>query len=322
MTQPQQPPEDEFTFAEYVLAAAAIQQSFNAIAYTILAPFQGLALSAATWTGVLAALYPHVERARYESAEIARRFYDSQRYIHVPREVIYEPVFSAERFIEEFGVDIRVDDRSGVTLPRIVTGDRHDVLLAHYDPDWFAEAMEAARENFSKERATAGSLLKMLYVADKEIENGGRRTLLDAAKSDKVVRGWARVAGGGESCAFCEMLISRGPVYKEASDSGLMLENVEAEELWNRINDTGNDALLDELMNRWHENCDCKVVPVFKGATTEWPGYLDYRRAEKRWSEVTGDYYGEDKLRAFRAYLEGRELPEPTRGFRPNKRTA
>ena len=67
------------------------------------------------------------------------------------------------------------------------------------------------------------------------------------------------------------------------------------------------------LMNRWHPNCDCKVVPVFKGATESWPGYEQYKALEALWGETTGEYTGRDKLNAFRRRLQRGDLPADIR---------
>ena len=37
---------------------------------------------------------------------------------------------------------------------------------------------------------------------------------------NRLVRGWARVATGDETCAWCLMLVSRGPVYHSAKKAG------------------------------------------------------------------------------------------------------
>ena len=44
--------------------------------------------------------------------------------------------------------------------------------------------------------------------------NAGRETVMSAVRSDPAAFGWSR-DGTGDTCAFCSMLISRGPVYKE-----------------------------------------------------------------------------------------------------------
>jgi hypothetical protein len=85
------------------------------------------------------------------------------------------------------------------------------------------------------------------------------------------------------------MLISRGPVYKTADRAGQSPAGVP-----------------EELMTRWHPNCDCKVVPVFD--IFNWPGRDQYLYYENLWAEVTKGYAGGknggDKLKVFRSHLE------------------
>ena len=70
--------------------------------------------------------------------------------------------------------------------------------------------------------------------------NSGRDTIMQAVRGDRGALGWARVTGG-EPCAFCAMLSSRGPVYKaETADF------------------------------RSHDHCSCSAEPVYEGS--EWPG--------------------------------------------------
>lgn len=46
----------------------------------------------------------------------------------------------------------------------------------------------------------------------RHVLGGGRRTLADSARRDKRAGGWRRVSDG-KPCAFCAMLVTRGPVY-------------------------------------------------------------------------------------------------------------
>jgi len=76
----------------------------------------------------------------------------------------------------------------------------------------------------------------------------------------------ARVASAN-SCAFCAMLASRGPVYKE--------ETVDFEA---------------------HDHCTCGSEPVYEGA--EWPP--NSKEYQDLWYENHGSY------KDFRAAVEGR----------------
>lgn len=260
------------TYEEYVEQQSGIGVALALVLLRALRPFQDIEIGRNRWIRMLASIYPAVLRARYDAARLARQFYD--------------------------------DERSRVLEDRL----RHEVFLAEYDPGWFMEAMEPARATFAKANATDQARDHVIQIALKEMENGGRRTIRRAVESDDKAIGWARVEGGGESCGFCLMLISRGPVYKDqggndgARKAGLNADDDLAVEVWKRYEKSGDDAELSELMTRWHKNCDCKVVPVFDRAN--WPGREAYESASELWGRVTKSFTGKDKLRAFREHVE------------------
>lgn len=74
----------------------------------------------------------------------------------------------------------------------------------------------------------------ILGGTQRRIANFSRLTITDSATKDPAATGWQRV-GSGE-CDFCEMLLSRGAVYSEA---------------------TADFAS--------HDHCRCSAVPVFGG---------------------------------------------------------
>lgn len=81
------------------------------------------------------------------------------------------------------------------------------------------------------------------------------RTVGDDGKARIYPVGWARVLTGRTSCGFCVMLASRGPVYSSAHHAG-----------------KGGAGGRD----KFHNNCDCLVVPVFK--STDWAGRREYEQ--------------------------------------------
>jgi hypothetical protein len=95
---------------------------------------------------------------------------------------------------------------------------------------------------------------------------GGRDTIQQEVLRDPGALGWARVASAS-ACAFCAMLASRGPVYKE--------ETVDFEA---------------------HDHCTCGSEPVYEGA--EWPP--NSKEYQDLWYENHGSYND------FRAAVEGR----------------
>ncbi|TCO56900.1 hypothetical protein [Actinocrispum wychmicini] len=250
------------TAEDYALAQAVITAALVATVQRLLTFFRIPGLSLRDWFTLLDLLYPYVEEARTRSAELARRFYDQQRNQHHPDEP------------------------------------RHDLFLAEYRPDWFREAMEPVRTALSRPGASQSAVAEVALRAATQVENGGRRTQLRAVDSDPAVVGWARVATGRETCAFCLMLVSRGPVYVSAEGAGLDTDDTSAHDLIA----AGDKAALDEVMTRWHPGCDCKVVPVFNRA--DWPGRDAFVHARRIWAEHTQGHTGTAKLNAFRRALD------------------
>ena len=108
------------------------------------------------------------------------------------------------------------------------------------------------------------------------------------AGGTRVVRGWARVATGRETCAWCLMLISRGPVYYEADRAGLLYDERLAIDLYRKTPALGDYySEINDLMEEWHPGCDCKVVPVFK--SEDWAGYPAQKRAEDLWIQAADE---------------------------------
>ena len=113
-------------------------------------------------------------------------------------------------------------------------------------------------------------------------------------KRDRV-RAWARVATGAETCAWCLMLVSRGPVYMGADTAGAKGEYTDLElaelykadeksylaEMGKRDPVTGKRYNMDD----WHDGCDCLVVPVFD--KKNWAGFDAWKRAEDLWATAT-----------------------------------
>lgn len=254
--------------AERAVLVAALVDLF----LKLFRPLRAPQIQPPEWAHLLDVLYPSVVQTRIKVAELSRRFYDSQREISFPDQP------------------------------------RHDTMLPHYEPAWFREAMEPARRALSQPGASDGALSQGALRVAKEAENAGRRTILRAVDSDPVVKGWARVATGRETCGFCMMLVSRGPVYFSAEDAGLNLNDTSAAELW-QLAESGDDeakVAMDQMMKRWHPGCDCAIVPVFD--TRQWPGRDSWKEAERAWIKYTSGQSGRDALNAFRRAIENGAL--------------
>lgn len=267
---------------QYAARQAAISASIASFVYGLGRLIATPALAVTEWVNFLASIFPEVVRARTESAQLAREFYDSQRQIHIP------------------------------TLPR------NDRPLEGSDFRSFVRSMEPARPRVSQEDATDGAVANVALRAVRAVENAGRRQIINAVEDDpeldqlieeeavqkrdirsltkglklvpaepRIVKGWARIATGRETCAWCLMLISRGPKYHGAEGAGLDLDDESAAEMFA---EAGEDLekfyeATSDYMEEWHEGCDCKVVPVFK--VEEWPGKAAQDRALELWIEAS-----------------------------------
>ncbi len=114
----------------------------------------------------------------------------------------------------------------------------------------------------SYEEALANGLVRVSGSVGRLAMEGGRSTIEQTVMRDKLALGYARVTGG-RPCAFCAMLASRGPVYKE-----------------------------DTVDFQAHDHCSCTSEPVYPGS--EWPGRA--REFRELWDES-------GSLNTFRANL-------------------
>lgn len=91
---------------------------------------------------------------------------------------------------------------------------------------------QALSAGLGLDRAASLGLSGSATAAARIVLDGGRSAILASTRADPQARGWARTGGG--QCAFCAMLIARGPVYSA---------------------DTADFPS--------HRGCQCVAVPVF-----------------------------------------------------------
>lgn len=77
-------------------------------------------------------------------------------------------------------------------------------------------AKRRIKEGMTPEAALESARASVLRAAKRRALQAGRQRLVSLAHGDKDVSGWARVSDGSP-CAFCAMLVSRGPVYSAAT---------------------------------------------------------------------------------------------------------
>lgn len=262
---------------QYAVSQAAITAGLAAYIQRLASLFTGPMLSPREWLDFLRIIFPEVQKRYAQSAALGRSFYDSER----------------KRYHPEL--------------------ERHEMLLSDLRFEWFVQNMEPARKALSQADSPRTSVAKVTLTAVREVEMAGRRQIIGAVKNDqgliakieeeasepaapstKSVLGWARVATGRETCAWCLMLISRGAelnhkgnfAYAEAATAGVNLDDETVLDLWE---ESGGDLnkfreYTQDFMEEWHTGCDCLVVPVFD--INSWPGRDAARRALQLWIDA------------------------------------
>ena len=277
-------------------------------------------LTTSQWLELLKLLFPVIAPLAWAASKIARDFYDSQRESAVPG-VPVQPVdlipLSFDRFVrdmEPVRKTVEQPDKDiGQAVLRVArtieNNARFTMMKAVESPD---EALDEFTEDPRPidEHDDEEDYDPIFYDPDDEFiieqapEREVRRATTQVAHPTRLVKGWARVPTGRETCGFCWMLASRGPVYKTAGGAGGRLGDSMMMQLH------ASDEVSSENMNQWHAGCDCKVVPVFK--QDSWPGKEKYAAAWQLWQDVVwkGKYYGKDAINAYRRAVESGELDE------------
>jgi len=313
---------EELTAAEeaaansYAAEIAVITAAVAAFTLAFSKYFLGPVMTAAQWISLLQLLYPEVERRRYDAAELSRSFYDQQRDLFapsLPRSDQYLETYDFGRFASAME-PVRARMSAEATPPNVAAqmslvavrevelGARRQIINAVEDDKFLEEylaAPPAEREKLTLPPDVRDELLAILN-GDKETSPswGGsqvaKKPKLRSVKLAANVLGWARVATGAETCAWCLMLVSRGPVYSSAANAGLSdtYDDTEYVQMYNRYDqDTYGDKLAEKdangnnKLNQWHAGCDCLIVPVFNKKT--WFGNPAKDRALALWKDAT-----------------------------------
>ena len=169
--------------------------------------------------------------------------------------------------------ELRPEDAEAVNQPRLI-----DVPA-----EYFAKVLDTFLEDLESERPE-GAQSRITQSAIRMVENAARGTTIAASTYDNAAVAWARVLTGAESCGWCAMLASRGPVYRSRKSAG--------------------------EGDKWHLGCDCLVVPVFRGQEKHWPGYEEYIRLEQLWAESVKGARGKKALKNFAQALAEEDIKE------------
>lgn len=200
---------------------------------------------------------------------IARWLDTVEPIVHVGRRTSSE---LAARYVTAFrAAELGAADRFVPTLAGAIEPAQVRASLVATGPAGVRSKMAAGK---SLVRAMTEAEVQSAAAAMRHTVNAGRETVLATVERDPKAQGWARVVGG-DPCAFCSMLASRGPVYKGSS-----------------------------VNFRSHDHCLCGAEPVYSREAAWPPGS---RKALAQWNEATADLAdGEDAFNAYRRHLAGR----------------
>jgi hypothetical protein len=204
-----------------------------------------IAQTAEAWVDFLV---PFVLRFRTQSEDLAAAYFEAFRTLEAGSNAL-EP-FKPTRLdpLSEDAVRASLWATGPAAFERkleTIEGDRRLVQGAEVPPNPVVEKaqIQAAFDEAGKQ--AGGSAVR-------HVQNGGREQIMAASAEDKRCLGFLRVTDG-DPCAFCAMMASRGPVYKEDSF------------------DFSDPRFVGPGTAKAHDHCGCHNEPVY-GRRTEWPG--------------------------------------------------
>lgn len=296
---------------QYAASQAAITAGLAAYVQRMASLFTGPLMTAAQWLGFLRILFPEVQKRYAMSAELGRSFYDYQRkqfHPDIDRHEMYLSELQWEWFVQNMeparkalsqadAPQVAVSKVTLTAVREVEMAGRRQIIGAVKNDEVLKEELERVTEPFSDEemselRQMVGTekATRTSWAAGSKVETSAPTSF---PKSGNVL-GWARVATGRETCAWCLMLISRGAEfpgkdtrwYTEAVSAGINLDDETVLDLWE---ESGGDLAqfreeTKEYIEEWHTGCDCLVVPVFD--IKNWPGREGAQRAQQLWIDA------------------------------------
>lgn len=155
------------------------------------------------------------------------------------------------------------------------TGEDFDALtFGSFDPDKAFGSVEAQQQFAHGEKQFAVLDETNMQQLQAFIEGAmqrwityyGRETVARNVKRDPKRPRWARVPSGLKTCAFCELLASRGFVYHSKETAG--------------------------ALKQWHSHCDCMIVPSWDKELAHIAGYdpdAYYKRYQQAYALAQAD---------------------------------
>jgi len=270
---------------------------------------QGVPVTLEQREQLASAMLPAIRRARAQSHALGAQMVETQaQALEIPT----PPVQPVRRYERQAVVTMlenvtRASDRATVTVADL--GESADqgprVSVDVVDPKSRRSSrvtVEVTDENRHDPDVVNAVSKKVQAATERHVRMASREALTDSVEAldeddDSPAIGWARVLTGEESCGFCAMLASRGPVYKSKRDA-LFVSNRSA-----RFSPIKRD--------KYHDDCDCEVVLVREDR--DWPGRSEFEALEQLWASSTVGANGKGALRVFTAALN-QEIIDGTAG--------
>ena len=120
---------------------------------------------------------------------------------------------AAALYLEQFRLAEGVQGRAPIVIDR-PTSDVRQAIRTSLTVTGPVSIKKAAAQGRFGSAVIANALALVSASAARHVQAGGWNTIQETVRNDRQALGWARAASGN-ACAFCAMLASRGPVYRE-----------------------------------------------------------------------------------------------------------
>ena len=186
----------------------------------------------------------------------------------------------AAEFYDEQRVAAEVNESFTVPMADPPQREQTETVLRWATHDVWETEPETERQRDPLDVRLDTAERQMEAATQKLVADQGRETIRQAAREDRHAVGYARAAALG-CCSFCALMASRGMVYKSAGTAG----------------QDANERFLGDGTAKYHDLCNCAVIPVFRGQRFE----LSAHAAE--WDRLYQEYaqgHPGEQLRLFR----------------------